>query len=309
MSSVETVTFPKREVLLEAVKAKLTEFAGMVVTLRQLYYRLVAAGVIPNNLRAYKNLGAALTKWRREGTVPMEAFEDRTRKMQEHDLGNTVNDPNAWMDYMLRQGVKNARGFYLKTWYGQPYHVVVAVEKQALEGPFAEVCEELDVDLAVCRGYPSLSFLRDISENLQKDGERDNVVLYFGDLDPSGLDIPRAVEGDLTGFFGNSLTFERPALTHEQVEEMHLIPAPVKMTDKRAEGFIVEHGTEVYELDAIEPRTLQDILRHNILRYFDESTADTRDEEIRKAKVRIESNLERLDIEGFLDKLSRGGAE
>ncbi|HEV2120583.1 MAG TPA: hypothetical protein VGS11_10855 [Candidatus Bathyarchaeia archaeon] len=304
MSSVQAVPFPKREILLAAVKSKLQEFSGMVVTVRQLYYRLVAAGVIPNNFRSYKNLGAALTAWRRSGDISLEAFEDRTRSMEFHDQGNSDENAGDWMNSYLKAGIRAARNFDLKRWHNQPYRVIVAVEKQALEGPFAEVCRELDVDLAVCRGYPSLSFLNEISGTIGNEDNRTNVILYFGDLDPSGLDIPRAIEEDLTGFFGQKLEFKRPALTHEQVSEMNLIPAPVKMTDMRAAGFIAEHGTEVYELDAIEPRTLQQIIRDNVEAYFDTEIDETRQDTIKDAKTKIEKWLKDLDIEDFLRKIS-----
>ena len=300
----EAVQFPKRAILLEAVKAKLAEFAGTAVTLRQLYYRLVAAGAIPNNIHAYKNLGAALTKWRREGTIPISAFEDRTRGMAFYDVGQMEDNPEGWLKYFVNDGIKKAKNYNLARWRGQDYRVVVAVEKQALEGPFSEVCDELAVDLAVCRGYPSISFLAEVAQALRdRNDGRENVILYFGDFDPSGLDIPRAVETDLSGLFGQNFEFKRVALTQEQAEEMNLIPAPAKQTDIRYEGFAAEHGEEVFELDAIEPSELQNIIRDAVDEYFDEDVFTETEALIERGTKKIQGLLTKSGVEKFLSDL------
>jgi hypothetical protein len=298
--------FPSADVLLPAVKSILATYEGTAVTVRQLYYRLVGAGVIPNSLRSYKNLGAALTKWRRRRAIPVRAFEDRTRGMNRLDTGWRADDPVGWMRACLKAGVEQAQRYDLAHWYGQTDRVVVAVEKQALEGPFTEVCEEAHVDLAVCRGYPSLSFIREVADALTRGDtdrdDRDNVVLYFGDLDPSGLNIPETLERDLKGF-GQSFRFERIALTREQVEEMDLIPAPVKMTDSRAAGFVAEHGDEVYELDAIEPVRLRAIVRGAIAEYYDDGVAAEREETVGKGRKRITRHLAKAGVLKFLESL------
>jgi hypothetical protein len=301
---VEAVPFPDRATLLAAVRRILAQYEGTAVTVRQLYYRLVAAGKIPNNLRAYKNVVAALSKWRRDGEIPFDAFEDRTRGMNRLDRGERRDDPVNWARYFLKKGVDDAKNYQLARWFGQEYRVVVAVEKQALEGPFTEVCEELDVDLMVCRGYPSLSFLKEVADALDGSdrarNRRQNVLLYYGDMDPSGLGIPDTVKRDLGGgLFGKDFLFERIALTREQADEMDLIPAPVKLTDSRAERFVEEHGEEVFELDAIEPDRLQEMIRESVDEYFDDNEAERRDLLVAKGKKKIAKILR----DGGVDRL------
>lgn len=308
------VPFPKREALYGAVTEVLAQYAGTPVTLRQLYYRLVAAGTIPNNLRAYKNVGAALTEWRRARKVPMNALEDRTRGMDRFDKGWRTDDPLNWLKVYLEAGVREARNYNLARWYGQENRVVVLVEKQALEGPFARVCKKLGVDLAVCRGYPSISFLSEIAGALSK-GDRDqarrhNVLLYFGDLDPSGMNIPETVERDLgTGLFRKDFEFHRIALTHEHVEEMSLIPAPVKMGDSRARGFVAEHGEEVYELDAIDPKRLSEIIRDAVDLYWDEDAFNERAQLVAAGREQIAEKLTKAGVIKFLKGLGSTDAD
>ncbi len=300
--------FPERAALLAAVQRILAQYEDTAVTVRQLYYRLVAGGIIPNNLRSYKNLVAALSKWRRSREVPIEAFEDRTRGMNRLDKGQRHDDPAGWALAYLRAGVREAKNYRLAKWYGQEYRVIVAVEKQALEGPFTTVCEEMHVDLAVCRGYPSISFLAEIAGALDDSdanrNDRKNVVLYFGDFDPSGQDIPKVVERDLgDGFFGQDLELKFIALNREQIDDLDLVSAPAKLGDSRAESFIAEHGEEVYELDAIEPAQLQQMIRDAVGEYFDDDTDGDRDDLVQKGRKKIAGILERGGVMKLMKKL------
>jgi hypothetical protein len=302
-------SFPPREELLAGVQGVLAQYEGTAVTVRQLYYRLVSAHITPNNLRAYKNVVAALTDWRRKKQLRVDAFEDRTRGMNRLDVGWRSDDPKGWLHAWLNKAVDESRAYRLARWYGQENRVVVAVEKQALEGPFTAVCEELSVGLAVCRGYPSLSFLREIAGSLERGDPqragRNNVVLYFGDFDPSGLNIPDTIERDLAEFFGQSFEFVRVALTRAQIDARDLPPAPVKRTDSRANGFVSEHGEEVYELDAIEPRDLQHIIRTSVDEYWNEATSDEREGLVMAGRKKIARILEEAGLEDVLARLDK----
>ena len=302
------VPFPPRAKLLGGVKQLLAQYAGTPVTVRQLYYRLVAGGIIPNTVRSYKNVVAALSQWRREREIPFTAFEDRTRGLDRKDAGWRKDAPEEWLRAWLKRAVDEAEGYHLARWHGQSKRVLVAVEKQALEGPFAEVCDELEVDLAVCRGYPSLSFLKEIADALsprdpESDG-RENVLLYFGDLDPSGVNIPETVERDLgAGLFRRSFSLERVALTREQVEDLGLIPAPIKLTDSRAGRFLEENGQDVYELDAIEPAQLQQLIRDSVNRHWSADAEAAREELVAKGRDLISSKLDESGIRDLIEEL------
>lgn len=306
---VKAAEFPGRDELLAAVEQILETYGSTQVTVRQLYYRLVAAGKIPNSIRSYKNLGAALTDWRRARKIPIAAFEDRTRGMKRHDSGWRDDAPLTWASRHLEVFKKRALEYELARWYGQSERVVVVVEKQALEGPFEEICEELAVDLAVCRGYPSLSFLNEVAAAIGKSDPahdaRDLTLLYFGDYDPSGLNIPETVERDLgPGLFRRQFHFERVALTEEQIRELELIPAPVKLTDSRAAGFVAEHGEEVYELDAIEPRRLTEIVREAVNEHYGDDVAERREERVTTGRERIARAFADTGLDAALAKLN-----
>ena len=65
--------------LIETVNAILTEYEGPL-TLRQVFYRLVAAQVIENTERQYKRLSEVLTKAWRQGLVDEDRIIDRIRQ-------------------------------------------------------------------------------------------------------------------------------------------------------------------------------------------------------------------------------------
>lgn len=236
-----------------------------VLTLRALHYRLVARGMT-NSLNHYKRVVAAMIQARWEGIVQFETFSDHDRQT----LGDTnweKTDPytsaeagktriNLWMDHYS----KNA-------WENQEHYLEVWIEKKALQGVFGPICEKYSVLLSPCKGYPSLTFLNDAKDRLNEvDSSKKKKILYFGDYDPSGEDIPRSIDDNLHRL-GAEVEIERVLLMEDEVVSMGLPPAPAKKTDSRTANW---NGLGQVELDAIEPNTLQEILTESILKYRDE---------------------------------------
>ena len=285
----------------ETVQSILRTYSGRI-TIRQLYYRLVAGGHIPNSVQSYQSLVNKTSRWRKDNLIPFEAFADMTRGMIVANDGATNHDPSQWAKAFLNSAIQLAKNYELKRWWHQDTKIIVAVEKQALQGVFAPICKELQVDLAVMRGYPSLSFLLELSNRMSEEYEdmrfQSIVILYYGDYDPSGMNIPQTVERNLQENFIQDFELIRMALTKEQVDRLDLIPAPVKMKDSRSLTFIANHGTDVYELDAIDPDELQTMIRGDVSQYFDIST----DKERIKLSMEGQKYIgERMDlIEGLI---------
>src|SRR3954466_11107582 len=105
-------------------------------------------------------------------------------------------------------------------WDNQEAYVEVWLEKDALAGVLYDVTERWDVPLMVTRGYPSLSYLYETADGIRGCG-KPAMLYYFGDYDPSGLDITRNVEARIREFAPEvEIHFERTAITLEQVAEM-----------------------------------------------------------------------------------------
>lgn len=239
---------------------------GYLLTLRQLYYRFVAGGFIPNTEKDYKRLGTIISDGRYAGLIDWDAIEDRTRNV-------ALNAYDEAPDFSI---TNLAHGYMIEKWADQPYHVEVWVEKEALAGIVSRVAWELDVPHLACKGYMSASEMRACAMRYcEKEQEgRDVVILHLGDHDPSGIDMTRDIEDRLRefclrhGHMGPEV--KRIALNMNQVRAYNPPPNPAKITDTRAKSYISRFGNESWELDALPPNDLADLIRDHVLLYRDE---------------------------------------
>jgi len=236
-----------------------------------------------------------LGKARIDGVIEWETIEDRTRSVDSNH--GSEDDPETFISE-IKDMIQNSEDYYgLPIWWGQPKRVQVWVEKQALASVFERVARELGVDFVVCRGYPSLSLLYEVSEVLSEasDDVEELIVLYFGDFDPSGVDIERSALDHLTSTFGIDVEFERVALRKEQIGEYKLPPAPAKKTDSRREQFLADYGVDwQVELDAIEPDELRRLIRTKVLSHMDRDKKDERDEELDNRRDLIKERIKEV---------------
>jgi hypothetical protein len=110
----------------------------------------------------------------------------------------------------------------------------------------------------VNRGYSSASAMYESAQRF-RGADGSGVLFYLGDHDPSGEDMVRDVRDRLT-MFGADVEVEKIALTMDQVEEYDSPPNPAKMTDSRAAGYVEKHGDSSWEVDALPPNVLAEIV-------------------------------------------------
>jgi hypothetical protein len=284
--------------LMNAASEVIDEFYPDKMTLRQVYYQLVARLTIENKVSAYKRLSSVLVEARETGQVPWDAMEDRTRSISGSPSLNEMTDPEEEAERIVRY-VRLSEGVHTDRWRHQEWYVEVWLEKQALEGVFEDVTFPMEVVLMPGRGYSSATFLKEAAERMEEAQAEDKklAVLYFGDYDPSGMDIERYVE-DKMWEHGVSLDhFGRVALTLEQIQEHNLPPVPAKTTDSRRDAFVAVHGDMAVELDALNVRVLKSLIKEAILEFWDEDANRQRVEERRQAVVEYRRHL----VEGIKD--------
>ncbi len=237
------------------------ECQGFNLTLRQVYYQMVARAIIPNNERSYKNLGSLISDARLAGLIDWTAIEDRTRNLKGNSHWST---PGGMID-------SAAYSYHIDHWKGQENYVEVWVEKDALVGIVGQVCKQLDVSFFSCRGYVSQSEMWVAAQRLKRrqDSGQNIVLLHLGDHDPSGRDMSRDIVDRLRTFETNYFDFQRLALNMDQIELYNPPPNPTKVTDSRAAGYIEEFGHECWELDALEPMVISDLIRKHVQEHRD----------------------------------------
>ena len=281
--------------LIELCDRIITDYQGqgMDLTVRQLYYQLVSRDYIENTQNSYSRIAAIINDARMAGMIDWEAIVDRGRK--------TIT-PSSWdrPSDLIR---KCSEIFRLDKWVNQDVRVEVMCEKQALEGVFAPVCNAYSVPFTSNKGYGSQSLLyrkgQEIAGRMEDDGKL-TVVLYFGDHDPSGLDMDRDLDSRLKLFAGidpadNIQLVHRISLSMEQIEEFDPPPNPAKLTDSRADEYIRKHGHHSWELDAMEPTYLRGLLAKKIEVLLDMDKWEAMEAQEDEMKIDILHAAERME--------------
>ena len=231
------------------------------LTLRQIYYQLVGKGYIENNKSQYTML-SILLKWARiYGHISWNDIEDRVRVLHN---GSGWNDKEEFIEDELTKFLSGYRRDLLQT---QDKYIEVWIEKDALSSIFRRITFPYCISTVVCRGFSSVSFLNDFKNRLDYYPDKNPVMLYFGDFDPSGVEMLESIEITLKDELGvNGIEFKRIALTEDDIYEYKLPHSPdaLKRTDTRAKKHLEAYGELAVELDALRPDVLEDKTRVSI---------------------------------------------
>lgn len=226
---------------------------GLRLTLRQLYYQFVSRDLIPNTDRSYKNLGNVISLGRLAGRIDWEAIEDRIRVPKRPPEYNNIDE--------LIDAAFN--GYRLPRLVGQEAYCELWVEKDALAGVLEPIAQKYHATLMVNRGYSSQSAMYEAAQRIMHErafNQSDrSIIFYLGDLDPSGEDMVRDIRDRLT-MFGAEVEVEKVALTIEQVEQYKPPPNPAKLKDSRAKAYIEKYGRSSWEVDALPPPMLRELI-------------------------------------------------
>lgn len=225
---------------------------GYLLTLRQLYYQFVSRDLIANKVSEYKRLGGIVNDARLAGLIDWNSIEDRTRNLEALPHWKA---PSEIVSACAEQ-------FNIDKWARQKNRVEVWIEKEALAGVFARICRELDVPYLCCRGYTSQSEMWSAAMRLRTYQKLKQLpcILHFGDHDPSGIDMTRDIEERMK-IFGANIHLQRIALNMNQVQQYSPPPNPAKDVDPRFASYLSTYGDESWELDALEPQTLANLVR------------------------------------------------
>jgi len=278
---------PERMKIIVVVNSILDEYRrqGYDLSLRQTFYQMISRDLLPdtwanqegtkNTEKSYKKLGDIISDGRLAGLIDWAMIRDRGREciqVPHWDSPADIVDAAAY-------------SFRINKWEDQPCYVEVFVEKQALEGVLIPVCRELDVPFSANKGYSSSSAFYEAGQRLAAQGKQGKKlrVIYFGDFDPSGVDMTRDVEERLSLFARDTVEVNRVALNMPQVRQYNPPKNPAKISDPRAGDYISKYGDSSWELDALDPSTLAALVREAVL--------DNRDNTLWKHAVEKEQSL------------------
>jgi hypothetical protein len=242
------------------------------ITGRGVGYKLFTAKLITSMAREEMQRVYRLLKEAREvGFIPWEWIVDETRSLERV---STWDDPEEYSKCV-------AESYRRDFWKQQPLRVQVWSEKGTVRGVLRPVLDHYAVGFNPVHGFNSATSMHDAAEDY--DG-REVIVLYVGDLDPSGMfmsevDLPKR----LRDYDGEHVTIKRIAVTPDQTEGLPSFQASDKHKDPRYKWFVANHGSECWELDAMDPNALRDCVEEAI-RDLIEPTAWARCEAVNQAE-------------------------
>ena len=290
---------------------------GYDLTLRQLYYQFVARDHLPNTSQSYKRLGDIINRARLAGLMDWDYIVDRTRGLKGTSHWETPSEVidsaahsyrlDKWSDQDTRVEVwvekealagivQRAAGRWDLNWFSCRGYVSQSALWRAGAQRHAGYLEQGQnvVILHLGDHDPSgIDMTRDIRERVQRFAytawAEDNGYPLDLDLDEVDLavQLERAAEfitDELRSeFVTEPIEVRRIALNMDQVRQYNPPPNPAKITDSRAKGYIREHGRQSWELDALDPNVLADLVDEHVSGIVDQDRYDTiRDQEQRE---------------------------
>lgn len=261
---------------------------GYDLTLRQLYYQLVARGYIENTMNSYKRVGNIINDARLSGLIDWYSVTDRTRNLRRNSHWDSPGE-------IIRSAVSQ---YAIDLREDQPNYIEVWVEKEALVEVVAKACIDLDVPYFACRGYVSQSEMWAAARRFkQRAGEgKEPHIIHLGDHDPSGIDMTRDISERME-LFEAYTEVHRIALNLDQINTYNPPPNPAKITDSRCSGYMKVYGDESWELDALNPKAIKDLIQSEIAVLTDWDRLEVKREEEETQKKTLQKYADLADEE------------
>lgn len=283
--------YKKNKLKLAQAQEILSEY-NVPITLRQLFYQLVARQHIPNNDKAYRSLSRLCVKARDEGLLQEESFADRLRIIDKPSSWNSLLDYFETVQRSYRKNLWETQDNYLELWS----------EKDALRGVISPITHKYDVPLLIVRGQLSRTAVWEGYTRFLNAGEQGKRchLFYAGDFDPSGVGIYNSLKDRLLNFEGGLLDqdikFERIALSQKQIEKYSLSSIKAKKDDPNYDQFIAEyHDDSTVELDALPPNVLMNLVENTITKCIDSKKWED---------AKKQEQQEQYELEKLIDKIS-----
>lgn len=242
--------------ILNAARAIIAEENG-AITIRHLFYRLVALKLIEKTESEYAKLGSYLMKWRRSKEIPWSAFADNTR----YYYGTRGY-------FSIEDALRDTRDSYRRNlWASQDTFIEIWCEKDAIASIISEVANSFGVRVFPLHGFSSGTALYNAADTFKRaiDAGKEVHIYYFGDYDPSGLYIDRSALKSLREDHGVNPDFQRIAIRSEHIRQYDLPTRPPKKTDSRTKNF----QGEAVEIDAMPMDALRSMVEQCITQHID----------------------------------------
>lgn len=267
---------------------------------RQIHYRLLNNPPLihakkpnsgyRNDRASYQALCELLTRARLNGYISWNAIADPTRPVTEWSVYPSVEP------FIKKQMDKFLQGYWRDYTKSQPHHIEIIGEKNTIHSIIKPVAMEFCIPVTIGRGYSSLEPRYKLFKRYDQSKKNKLVLLILSDHDPDGHEIAQSFCRSMRDDFDiENIHPIRVALTREQVDELELPPImQAKKTSSNYKKFHDKHGDDVFELEAVPPEKLQQILREAILSVIDTDALN---------REREQENNDRFEIQAVRNKM------
>ncbi|MEX1223414.1 MAG: ParB N-terminal domain-containing protein, partial [Pirellulales bacterium] len=219
-----------------------------------------------NDAESYAATSDLITRLRLLEELPWEAFTDGTRPIATFSAFEDVRQ-------FLRHETENLfDGYWRDLLQTQPNHVEVLCEKNTVYHMVLSVTRRYQIPTASGRGFNSIDPWHELCERYHDSGKERLIVIVLSDYDPEGEMIPQVGGRTLRDDFGiEDFAILKAGVTPKQIKE-HSLPSMnfAKESSSNYEWFVKRSGgTEVYELEALEPQAMLDDLERVIQNTLD----------------------------------------
>jgi len=186
----------------------------MPVTVRQVFYRLVAQQIIDNTLDSYQKVSRTIRDGRYAGLLDWDKITDETREYYK---------PHSYSS--IEEAIENLKENYrLDRWKENDHFIIVWVEKATMLGQFYPITSKYDVYLTPGRGWGSTSHVWETVRMIADRSGKEVKILHFGDLDPSGWGMIEDIDNRLNEF-GLRVKLEHILLNENDISRYSLTPS------------------------------------------------------------------------------------
>ena len=240
------------------------------VSVRQIHYRLLdnppvrntnKQNIYENDLSSYKDLCNLLTRLRLNDTIPMTVISDETRPVVDWNVYANAQD------FMRQEFDDFLKGYRRGLQQTQPIHIEVVGEKLTIQPYIRAVCMKFNIPYTIGRGYNSLPPRHAMVERFKKSGKDKLCMIILGDHDPEGIDIGESLLQSIReDFHVYDAEAVRAGLNFGHVRRFGLIDNKVTKAkiSSRYKKYVEQYGERVFELDALSPKQIQEILTEAI---------------------------------------------
>lgn len=252
------------------------------LTLRQIFYRLVAIDIIGKTETDYSKLAEICNRARRAKMIPFDAIRDDGPVVSS---GYDFIDEQELIEYVIdicaeaRLDLQRYQECRIELWC-EAAGMVPQLERVAC--PFG-------IGVVSSGGFDSTTVKHEFG---RKYAESYTIVLHIGDYDPSGVHIYQSLAEDVQAFaraFGGRVEFSRIAVTPEQIDSLQLQTSPPKASDNRKFD-----DDRTVQCEAIDPPDLARIIKSAILDRVDVAELRRATEWQREIRERIYERVAEL---------------